>query len=129
MLKSVKNQLYIFSLIFLVNMGEKGQISIFIILGLILIFTVTAMLYLSARDVKNNPNTDQNQKSESQQIQNYIDNCVKKTSLDGLLLIGKRAGYITPPDIIKFQDTSFWFLDQINIQPSVKLIASDHRQS
>lgn len=103
-------------------MGKRGQITLFLIVGLVLIMTLGVMIYLSLNVNRgvNEDSADANMAaSDLDQVKNYVDNCVKQTSLEGLSLIGRQAGYASLPSTIKFYDTGYWFLDQINIQPSL----------
>ena len=52
-------------------------------------------------------------------IGDFIDDCIKRASSEGLSKIGVQAGYIEIPYVKQFEDTAFWYLDQINIQPSL----------
>ena len=56
------------------------------------------------------------------EIKNYVETCVRESSLEGIEIIGKNGGYIDIPEAINYQNTSYWFLDSSNIQPTIEEI-------
>jgi len=73
-------------------MKKKGQITIFIILGIIIVIAFAFVFYLSRVEVTETKLESEILKDEIIRI--YITSCLEKTSDDGLELIGMQGGVI-----------------------------------
>jgi len=79
-----------------VQISKRGQITIFIIIGIILLFTVALVVYLVNSSAKVHPPVQQLVVSDSvRPIQVYVTDCLSKVSKDALLKIGETGGYAT----------------------------------
>ena len=74
-------------------MLKKGQISIFILLGVILIVAVGFLLFVNNSEEENEVETSIAQSFDNSFIRTYTDSCLKNTAESGLILIGNRGGY------------------------------------
>jgi len=79
--------------------GKKGQITVFIILGLLLLAAV--VVYVSINQTEKEKGSAAIPKVEKvpiefQPIQNYVENCLKLTAEEGLKLAMDHGGYIDP---------------------------------
>lgn len=73
-------------------MEKKGQTTIFIVIGVILILTMSILVYLQNREQNEIENAYVN---ERETIQNFVQLCVDKTSQDALFFFGLTGGEYT----------------------------------
>ncbi|MBI4149911.1 hypothetical protein HY488_00745 [Candidatus Woesearchaeota archaeon] len=98
-------------------MGQKrGQITIFIIVGVILLFSVALIIYIRSRAVEEIPSAQvpvaiAEVPAELQPINNYVLGCLRQTSTDALTAIGAHGGYlgVTTDDSIEYGLPTFSF--------------------
>ncbi|MFH1316594.1 MAG: hypothetical protein ABII01_03685 [Candidatus Woesearchaeota archaeon] len=105
--------------------NKKAQMTVWIIVGIV--FLALTLFYISYRFWEGYQNKlDQQQvdyfNAEVERINTYIRECVSIKGYDGLFLLGQQGGYIDVPSYIRHQvpgkpDTSYWYLDESNIQP------------
>ncbi len=78
---------------------KKGQITIFIIIGIIILFTLAGVLYFTKTEVKDRVRTEVEPLIASvpqafEPIRSYTESCLLDTSKRGLLILGEQGGYI-----------------------------------
>ncbi|MBD3163792.1 hypothetical protein GF323_01205 [Candidatus Woesearchaeota archaeon] len=77
---------------------KKAQITVFVIMGLVILIIAVALLYFSnalkADQAENQNKKISNVKTDLQPVENYMKKCVEKVAKEGLFLLGKQAGYI-----------------------------------
>ena len=76
----------------------KAQVTVFIIIGIVLLIIVIALLALS-NSLEGNPIAREGEdatglSTELEPIKNYIETCVEQVAKDGIFLLGKQSGYI-----------------------------------
>src|SRR3989338_3444588 len=81
--------------------SKKGQITIFIIIGIILLFTFAAILYFTQRTAETELRAEvEPVLAEVHQtfrpVQTYTDNCILQVGKRGLKILGEQGGYIYP---------------------------------
>jgi len=91
---------------------KRGQITVFIILGILLLFAT--ILFLT---FKNQVERIDNIHIETDHIKTYISNCIDLVGFEGLVKAGKQGGYIEVPYVIGMLNTSYWYTTSANIQP------------
>ena len=103
--------------------SRKGQITLFVIAGLVLLLLITFMIvirfYLASEEAREQVVQTEKIPADVQEIEAFVRRCIRSVSIDGLTLLGKQAGYTTIPEIIRKKDTAYWHLDEINIQPTL----------
>ena len=103
---------------------RKGQITLFIILGIVLLFIIGIGIYTYSSVTQNKYDVEVQQGSElaleAQEVERFVDECVKKTTFDGLEKLGRQGGYILVPSLIQYRGTAIWFLNQTNIPPTLE---------
>ena len=80
-------------------MKERGQVTIFIILGIIIVIIIGLVYFLRIRGEEENVIDESDERFVSSQIEpikTLVSECVKTESLKGLRLIGKQGGYYKP---------------------------------
>ena len=103
-------------------MNRKAQVTVYILLALILLIGFGFVFYLQSSEVKQ---AEIKKISELPlnfvPIKNYVESCIQNVGKDGILLIGKRGGYVNLPKyntqyfIIK---TAYYFYLDKDIIPS-----------
>jgi len=77
---------------------KRGQITVFIIIGLILLFVIGTALYISRQKVTKEFEAVRPKvaelPSEIQPLRDYVDSCIRRLATDGLRRIGDSGGYI-----------------------------------
>src|SRR3989338_3113173 len=75
-------------------MNKRGQVTIFIILGIIILAAVVLVFYLTGDTLVKQSEGKVN--IETKPLKNYVGDCLEKTGNDALTLIGKQGGVINP---------------------------------
>jgi pimeloyl-ACP methyl ester carboxylesterase len=108
------------------RLQKRGQISLFVIVGLIIVLSVLLIGYMSSSVVKKRleaeVETTAGLSVETLPVKNYVESCLKKVAYEGLIRAGLKGGYINVPDIIEAEDTSYWYFDGVDIHPSLEEI-------
>jgi hypothetical protein len=80
--------------------NKRGQITLFIIIGIVVLFGVSAFLYVNQQVKKQNqPSVTevQNIPADLGPIKEYVQNCVDELAKQGFISLGLQGGYIQPP--------------------------------
>ncbi len=81
-------------------MNKKGQLTLFIIIGLLLLIGLSIYVYLTTREAKAPVEAERIRiaevPAEMQPLRDFIQDCLKITAKDGLMRLGQRGGYISP---------------------------------
>src|SRR3989344_1614055 len=84
-------------------MKKKGQVTVFIILGIIVVILAISISYLQSENfrerVQNIAFRSVVVPEQAQGVVNYVEGCVENIASDGLKLIGEQGGYVVFPDI------------------------------
>lgn len=78
-------------------MGRKGQITLFIIIGAVILISALLLYFLNI-DVTSDPGLDYSLREvplEMRPIDNFIHECLETVAINGLKVIGKQGGYIS----------------------------------
>ncbi len=85
---------------------RKGQITLFAILGVILLFSAGLFLFISSRDGEGSII-----ESQRSPIENFVLTCLREASEDAIVILGNQGGYIEVPDDIRNNPASFLSFD------------------
>ncbi|MEM2915913.1 MAG: hypothetical protein QXT19_00940 [Candidatus Woesearchaeota archaeon] len=81
-------------------MTKKGQLTLFIIVGLLLLIGISIYVYLTTRAAIAPVEAERIRMAEvpaeMQPLRDFIQDCLKITAKDGLMRLGQRGGYISP---------------------------------
>ncbi|MFH1052828.1 MAG: hypothetical protein V1740_00250 [Candidatus Woesearchaeota archaeon] len=115
-------------------MLKKGQVTLFIIIGIFLI--IIAGSYFLIRLASEEPAKIISPKIMP--IKEYVESCIELTAIRGLEIQGKQGGYIDIPENIRFNSRAylrndlfgniehpFWFYDGINNSPTLDMTKSE----
>jgi len=82
----------------LIDNSKKGQITIFIILGLVILF-ISAFLFIYLREVGKPIDQEPEEiPTEFISIETFVEECLYETSVYGFELLGSNGGYINPQE-------------------------------
>lgn len=74
---------------------KKGQITIFIILGILILIVFGVVFYA---DLKKSSPTD------SSVVEDYVSTCLNKAAADGVYLIASQGGYLNPKGDLRYEE-------------------------
>lgn len=98
--------------------GRKGQVTFFLIVGIIILLVFGAIFFLKHKTVKEEAlvNEDLVDLPNSGKINYFVQSCLEKVSEDGLLKMGRQGGYYQSPldySIIFFHDLMpYYYADE-----------------
>lgn len=78
-------------------MDKRGQLTLFLIIAVVIVGAVIVIYSLSYVKTPN-PENPQYGSLDVTEINNYIDSCLKDTSKESLILLGKQGGYYILPE-------------------------------
>ena len=115
---SFKN--YVSKSFFLGN--KKGQVTIFIIVGIIILFTFAGILYFTKTTVKETVSAEGEHiiatvPQEFKPITDYTEGCLNQIGKRGLQLLGQQGGYIYPEVAGKFSVNNPTNADGLDLEP------------
>jgi len=85
-------------------MQKRGQVTVFIVLGIVMLIIVAIFLYINSLSVE-----DLGQEidyKDTASVQLFIEGCLRQVSEEALFYIGERGGYYTFDDTILYADYS-----------------------
>ncbi len=113
-------------------MGKKGQIAIFVLLGLVLIITSILIYEISDSDKTVNENEIKRQNLASDMelidLRLFVEECVDYTAKNGLILTGKQGGfYNLKKPYVYFNDfkRKYYLIEAEDISPSLTEIENE----
>lgn len=115
---------------FTYNMNNKSQITIFILIGLVILLSAIFLLYLKSNvGEKERAQIDKNIKApfELQPIKAFVDDCLKEVAENGLILIGKQGGYYNLPknSVKNHLFKTAYYYNKIKLMPSLTTIENE----
>lgn len=85
--------------------SKRGQITVFIILGIIILFGSAAYFYVKQKTTMFEPNTIETRKTTA--LSPYVEGCIKLKTKEALDIIGVTGGYIEYPFDIRNDPASY----------------------
>ncbi len=107
-------------------MGKRGQVTLFIVVGLVIISIIGLLVYyksgeLGLREVS--------VPAQVQPIYDHVENCLDEVSIDGLNLIGSQGGFYKVDKGLDYFDnqlTAYYWLDEYSVKyPELGKIESE----
>ncbi len=102
--------------------NKKGQITIFIIIGILIVFAFAGFLYITKTVITEEISAEGEPIIASvpqtfQPIQAYTENCLTQIGERGLLLLGQQGGYIYPDVIGKYSAADPTEAEGLDLEP------------
>ncbi len=82
------------------KMKKRGQVTTFVILGIIIIAVIGLTYYIINYGIKSEFEREQEKLASGSEfipVKNYFDSCIKSVALDGAIILGSQGGYINIP--------------------------------
>ena len=103
-------------------MGSKGQVTVFIILGILLLAIFGLFLYFTGNSIQQEATSAsrdvvEDVPSEFIAIQSYTETCMETTATEGLIILGQQGGLLYPESLGEFSQTDPTNADGINLDP------------
>jgi len=105
---------------------KKGQITIFILLGLVFVISISALVYIQKQGlVFRHGNLIS---GEAEPIVDYVDMCIDELGKEALMLAGHQGGFVKLPDYIQNNPFThldyglkipYWYYEGRDISPSL----------
>ncbi|MFA5856751.1 MAG: hypothetical protein WC867_05305 [Candidatus Pacearchaeota archaeon] len=77
---------------------KKGQISIFIILGIIILISILLLFIFSKKDILNEKQKELNYLFDKDEFFQKVNNCIDKSTLEAVQIVGLKGGYFEAPE-------------------------------
>tara|TARA_Y100000310_G_scaffold337885_1_gene426104 strand:+ start:2769 stop:5165 length:2397 start_codon:yes stop_codon:yes gene_type:complete len=103
-------------------MGSKGQITVFIILGIILLGIFSLFLYFSGSMIEDSVTSAsrdvvEDVPSEFIAIQLYTESCIETTAKEALIILGQQGGHLYPTTVGEYSLSDPSNSDGVNLDP------------
>jgi hypothetical protein len=102
--------------------SKKGQVTVFIIVGILMLFAFAAIMYFTQTKVTQEISDEAEPTlaqvpAEFQPLRSYTENCMQQIGKRGLLILGQQGGYIYPDLAGKFSASDPTEADGIDLEP------------
>ncbi len=95
-------------------MNKQGQLTIFIILGIVLLISVGLVMYLTTKKVVKPIEEEVIVPEDVRPVYEFVQGCAKDISHQGIGLLGLQGGFIDLPGIIERTPTAYISIDTMN---------------
>ncbi len=99
---------------------KKGQISIFVIIAIVIIVIIAILIFLSQ-----NNNDNPNNIVSTDNIENFVTQCIKEVGEDGISYIGMYGGYYIPPNLSIDYGIPYFFYNKKSYLPEITVIEKE----
>lgn len=96
--------------------SKRSQISIFIIVAIVLVLVIVLFVFFRINKSKENVTL------VFENIHNFIDECVKKTSKDSVYYVSTTGGYYEIPKLSTLAEIAYYYDGNKNLAPSLNVI-------
>ena len=102
--------------------GKSAQITVFIIIGIVILFTFAGIMYFTKTITKKEILTAADPSladvpTAFKPLTTYTESCINSVAKKGLLILGEQGGYIYPDTVGKYSVTNPTEADGINLEP------------
>ncbi len=101
-------------------MKKRGQITPFIIIGLIFLLLFLIILFTRSYRIEKIGAVSS---GELNPIKNYVDLCAKSSASDALYLLGVQGGYTAPPKLYfqsAYAKIAYWYYEGEDTSPTIE---------
>ena len=102
--------------------GKSAQITVFIIIGIVILFTFAGIMYFTKTITKKDILTAAEPSladvpTAFKPLSTYTESCINSVAKKGLLVLGEQGGYIYPDTVGKYSVINPTDADGINLEP------------
>ncbi len=102
--------------------SRKGQVTVFIIIGILILFTFAAILYVTKTTTEEKITAEGEPviaevPQEFKPIQTYTENCLSQVAKRGLVILGQQGGYIYPDLVGQYSSTDPTEAEGLDLEP------------
>jgi hypothetical protein len=103
---------------------KRGQLTLFVIIGIVLFFIIFITLIFVKTDLRTNLFTSSQNKMKIENLEYQIEDCLEQRLNDAISLVGLGGGYIEQKDIISssFGEVSYAYKKNKNLLPTINKI-------
>lgn len=94
----------------------KGQITVFIIIGIILLLSAATIIYFTQQRAKAPIERVVSVPEEVQKVYDYVITCVEQAGKEGLITMGAQGGYLTLPEVISRNPNAHLEADPLGVR-------------
>ncbi len=108
-------------------MYKRGQITLFIIVGIIILVVVGSFFYIKA-GLEKKEITGEETVLLIEPIKMYTENCLRETIKDVLISTGQQGGYFVLPQLSTqglYDNTAYFFREKNNLFPSTEVVSKE----
>lgn len=105
-------------------MQKRGQITVFIIVGIIILVIIASTLYITKTITVKKVEEEKYLPIPSESFEMYIDNCLEKSAINSIVILGLRGGDLQRTNVLKtdFHNISYLLYGSENILPGLHTI-------
>jgi len=122
----------------MVKRGDRGQLTVFIILGILLLLSIAIVIYFTSQQARAPIKRVSSVPEFVQPVYDYVESCLEDVSRDGVALLGAQGGYINVPGIIAntpsayvpndprgISKTPLWYFEGEDRTPSIEFMQAE----
>lgn len=108
-------------------MKKRGQVTIFVIIAIVIVASLIILLTFKSDFFKNLFQTEKERflSQQSASVRNFVESCIKETTLDGAYFIGRRGGYLIAPEDSTEFDIPYYFIENRSYIPTKERIEEE----
>jgi len=104
---------------------KRGQATIFIIIGVVLIALILIFIFLKGWEDTSDINKKIKIDLNIQPIYSHVENCIKKTGENAIIYIGTTGGYYNIPEKATNFSVAYYYLEEQNIMPTKEKVSQE----
>ncbi|MBR9683053.1 hypothetical protein GOV03_00760 [Candidatus Woesearchaeota archaeon] len=112
-------------------MKKRGQITVFIIIGIVVLAVVSGIVYVSKYSIKEELSEETGELLTINPIKLFIETCLEESVIEGIYLVSAQGGYydLVDVDLFDFEETNlelpYYFYGQKSALPSLNFIEKE----
>ncbi|MCF7860599.1 hypothetical protein K9M79_00005 [Candidatus Woesearchaeota archaeon] len=103
--------------------SRRGQATFYMILGILALIVMSLFLYQKLSDDESTISKHSFPDFKPAEI--YFESCLRLVAHDALVMVGQQGGYIEVPTPLRTRNTSYWYVDEVNVAPFISDIEQE----
>src|SRR3989338_6119777 len=111
---------------------KKGQVTFFIIIGIILLISITLFLFIRYETLQDQERETRevaaDAPNEFKPVLTFVQQCLEKITSEGISIVARRGGYVDLPTQATqnaTMNTAYYFYNNKDISPSVEIVTQE----